>query len=145
MDNELAKQVCLDEDGIYEKIFTIETTTSKNAEGERDERICQDKEDKISEVIKDVNGYRRRQNVSKIYDGNGKWEPALKEIDLKRYIKRPRTIRLYWKDRTVSNKVLFAVYKVLRVLHVSLWFYQVPFIFLIGMYFVPIFNKFQGA
>ena len=38
-DKEKAKIVCLDEDGIYEKIFMIETTTSKDAEGEQDERI----------------------------------------------------------------------------------------------------------
>ena len=47
----------------------------------------------------------------------------MEDYDKKRYVKRPRTIRLYWKDRSMSNKFLFAVYKVLRVLHVSLWFY----------------------
>ena len=39
MDKEKAKIVCLDEDGIYGKIFIIETTTSKDAEGEQDEKI----------------------------------------------------------------------------------------------------------
>ena len=71
MDQEKAKTVCLDEEGIYKKIFTIETTTSKDAEGERDERICKDAG--LCKVIKDVNLYRRLRNVSKIYKSDGSW------------------------------------------------------------------------
>ena len=128
MDKEKAKIVCLDEDDIYKKIFMIETTTSNDAEGEHDEKICSDTG--VSHVINSVNSYRRLMNVSKIYHydnemgmNDGSWEPAILEVDEKKFIKRPRTIRLYWNDRIPSNKFLFAIYKILRILHVTVWFY----------------------
>ena len=86
MDKEKAKIVCLDEDGIYAKIFTIETTTSNDAEGEQDEKICSDTG--VSKVINSVNSYRRLMNVSKIYHfdkkeqmNDGSWEPAILKVD----------------------------------------------------------------
>ena len=128
MDKEIAKIVCLDEDDIYEKIFMIETTTSNDAEGEQDEEICKDPG--ISHVINSVNSYRRLGNVSKTYHFNeelgiydGTWTACIEDVDKKKFIKRPRTIRLYWNDRIPSNKFLYAIYKVLRILHVTVWFY----------------------
>ena len=53
-------------------------------------------------------------------------------------LKRPKTIRLNFADRDPSNKFLYLVYRVLRILHVAVWFYSLPFLFLIMMYYYPI-------
>jgi len=44
----------------------------------------------------------------------------------------PEYIGLRFRDRTLKNKVLFAIYRVLRVLFVSFWYYFAPFY---GLYF----------
>lgn len=39
------------------------------------------------------------------------------------------------------NKLLWLVYKAFRMVYVSLWFYFVPFIVIIGSYLVPLFGE----
>ena len=51
----------MDEDGIYEDIFIIETTTSLDAKGEMNMKIRDDP------VFNIVNRNRRIQNIQKYY------------------------------------------------------------------------------
>ena len=47
----------------------------------------------------------------------------------------------FW-DRSFLNKILWCIYKVYRILYVSIWFYFLPFVVIIGSYAVPlIMNK----
>ena len=47
----------------------------------------------------------------------------------------------FWRDRPLINKLLWLVYRVLRMVYVSLWFYFVPFIVIIGSYVVPLLGE----
>ena len=94
----------------YKELFKIETTTSDNAKGEKDMKM----------------------NEDKIFEGilkNGDWNIKLE---------RPKSIRLSFWRRNFENRILYAIYRILRILHVSIWFYTVPFLFLVAMYFVPV-------
>jgi len=66
--------------------------------------------------------------------------PELLPTQKKELLKRPKTIRMNWEDRTCHNKWLYAIYRGLRMFHVTMWFYTLPFIFLVGMYFIPIYR-----
>jgi len=46
-------------------------------------------------------------------------------------------IRVAFSERTTFNKVLRLIYKLIRTIYVSVWFYFLPFIALIGSYVVP--------
>ena len=43
----------------------------------------------------------------------------------------------FWYDRSCLNKLLYLVYKALRVMFVSVWYYFFPFIALMSSYIVP--------
>jgi len=64
--------------------------------------------------------------------------PNLLPKQKKKLLKRPKTIRLNWADRSCQNKWLYATYRGLRWFHVTLWFYSIPFLFLAAMYIMPI-------
>ena len=55
---------------------------------------------------------------------------------------RPKTIRLNFLDRGGSNRVLYLVYKFLRLFHVAFWLYALPFAFLVGMYCFPVVKQY---
>ena len=59
-----------------------------------------------------------------------------KGLNMKVYpYNRPKKIRLdFWTVRSFENKVLYAVYKCIRVFHVSIWFYFFPFVILLFNY-----------
>jgi len=61
----------------------------------------------------------------------------------KSIIKRPSTIYLDYSARESGNKFLYCVYRVIRVLHVSLWFYTLPFMFLVVMYMTPVYVQWK--
>lgn len=140
---EKAKDVCENEDGIYDDIFRIETTTSIDARGEMNEKIV---EDPIFDL---VNNNRRKQNLARtykiipeecvMYDSGPKLLPNLQ----KKILKRPKTIRIDSSDRDWENWILFYTYRFLRTIHVTVWFYCLPFIFLMTLYFVPILNQYN--
>ena len=50
---------------------------------------------------------------------------------------QPEYICLEWRDRKWSNLLAFGVYRFLRWIYVSLWFYYLPFIVIPLSYFVP--------
>merc|ERR1711971_1411984 len=140
---EKAKEVCENEDGIYDDVFRIETTTSYDARGEMNEKIV---EDPIFDL---VNRNRRMQNLTRnykmnqdeffMYDSGPKLLPALQ----KKILKRPKTIRIDASDRDWENWLLYYLYRLLRTIHLTFWFYCLPFIFLVLLYFVPIWNQFM--
>ena len=55
----------------------------------------------------------------------------------KRVLWRPSTIRIDFCSRPGENACMFLVYKALRIFHVAIWFYALPFLFLSLMYLVP--------
>jgi len=50
----------------------------------------------------------------------------------------------FW-DRTYFHMLLRVIYKILRVLQISVWFYFVPFLALLGSYIVPYYSQMKGA
>lgn len=100
------------------------------------------------EILDKVNQNRRVKNLTRNYawfyneakmegtlEDNGPYQP---ESMYKEIVKRPTTVRIFNSDRSYENLFLYWVYKVLRFIHVVIWFYQLPFIFLLAMYIVPI-------
>ena len=48
---------------------------------------------------------------------------------------RPERIWIdFWKTRNFENKIMYSIYKFVRVIHVSIWFYFLPFLMLIFNY-----------
>ena len=48
---------------------------------------------------------------------------------------RPAKIRLdFWGVRNWENKIMYAIYKCIRIFHVSVWFYFFPFVILLFNY-----------
>ena len=58
--------------------------------------------------------------------------------------KRPDKIHIKFEDRHWENKILYFVYRVWRLFHVSCWFYFFPFTVLIFTYGWPLFMLQQG-
>ena len=50
----------------------------------------------------------------------------------------PQYIRINFSDRKWYDKLLYLVYRLLRTLYVSFWFYFMPFLVIIASYVVPI-------
>ena len=48
-----------------------------------------------------------------------------------------RSYKLLWSDRSFGQKLLRMIYKLFRVLQITVWFYFLPFVVLLGSYFVP--------
>jgi len=141
---EKAKDVCENEDGIYDDIFRIETTTSYDARGEMNEKIADDP------IFDLVNKNRRMKNLARnymiiglphcvMYDSGPTLLPSLQ----KKILKRPKTIRINSSDRDWENWLLYYTYRFLRTIHVTFWFYCLPFIFLVTLYFLPILNQYK--
>ena len=124
------------EDGYYDDLFTIETTTSLDAVGERNMRIRDDP------ILKLVNRNRRIHNIQRNYNTTTYEEIGSvrsQHNQEKEIIKRPSTIRINFHDRECSNKLLYVIYRGLRIAHVSVWFYSMPLFFLGAMYMYPIY------
>ena len=51
--------------------------------------------------------------------------------------KMPEYIRVNFWERKWDNKILFLFYKLLRILHVSFWYYFAPFIAFVCSYIIP--------
>lgn len=50
-------------------------------------------------------------------------------------------IFLSFTDRTLDNKFFRIIYKIYRIFYVSVWFYFLPFIALLGSYYLPYLMK----
>ena len=60
----------------------------------------------------------------------------------------PTHIRInFWKDRSFFNKILYVLYKLLRIFFVFLWYYFFPFVAMMSSYIVPVIKsgKIQDA
>ena len=44
----------------------------------------------------------------------------------------------FWSERTPGNKVLFGVYRLLKCLYTSIWFYFFPYATIICSYTIPL-------
>jgi len=51
-------------------------------------------------------------------------------------LNRPPKICIRFRDRNWENKLFFMFYRMIRVLHVSIWFYFFPMIALIANYLI---------
>lgn len=49
----------------------------------------------------------------------------------------------FW-DRSFVNKLAFIIYRVMRAIYVSIWFYFLPFVILFASYYVPYFLQLFG-
>lgn len=57
---------------------------------------------------------------------------------LKKELKRPKSISMRWNMRpNTENRMLYAIYRLIRIFHVTIWFYPFPFIVQIVMYANP--------
>lgn len=55
---------------------------------------------------------------------------------------RPEKIYLdFWNVRSFENKVMYLVYRFIRIIHVSVWFYFFPFLMLIFNYAQDVFTN----
>ena len=95
-------------------------------------------------VFNIINKHRRMTNIQKEYGCNTfkssgyTWREQMK----KEILERPKTVRINFSDRELSNKFLYVVYRALRILHVSIWFYSLPFLFVLTMYFWPNYQEY---
>ena len=103
--------MCVEED-LFKDLLLIEVTTSRAAKHNACVKLGKD------EILEDVNKNRKERNK----------EP----------IKRPPTIRLKFLQRPVYSMLEFFIYKIFRLLYVSIWFYFFPFIVLCAMYVWPV-------
>jgi len=115
----IARQAAENVDGTYDDLFIVETTTSFYAEGAGD--VDLDNNDKANELI---NEKREKQ------------KPPKKEI------KRPQKISITYSNRKENfgccNLILFSIYRGLKIIFLSAWFYYLPFIFVIYAGFKPV-------
>ena len=113
----IVKDILEDEKESYEELFSVEVTTSVDAGGKNNIPL---KEDPIFKEI-------QKRKDAKYKEAKNRQESCL---CLKRGgndLKRPETIRIAFNKRPdICNMVTYAVYKVLRVVFVSLWFYYFP-------------------
>lgn len=63
-------------------------------------------------------------------------EVTITEQEIREYkLKMPKYIAVH--ERSISEWGMYIVYNCLRTLYVSVWFYYIPFVFLLGQYGVP--------
>ena len=108
--------------GDYEDLFKVETTTSWKASGTNNKFL----EDDVvyNKMVSDAEKTRK---------------PDVRYPDFTCYPrKRPDHIHIKFEDRHWENKILYMVYRVWRLFHVSCWFYFFPFTVLIFTYGWPL-------
>ena len=104
----------MNEDGLYDKLFTIETTTSDDA--------MQDFQDPD---LTDINKFEKSSAdiwyMSKI----------LNRDENERLEGMPENFKVQFSDRDCMNKIMRAVYLVYRSAYVVIWYYFMPFLAMI--------------
>ena len=43
----------------------------------------------------------------------------------------------FWKDRAWYNKICYLIYKLFRIVIVSVWYYFIPFVAMVASFIVP--------
>ena len=51
----------------------------------------------------------------------------------------PPYVKFEWVQRTLGNKIVYSLYRLLKVFFVSVWFYYAPFLALLFNFIVPLF------
>lgn len=111
-----SKEVLTDQ--AYDDLWVITRTTSISAKNKIERHLLSD--DTY------VNRNRPDQEVSDANGTNQKEEKTLAYI----YID-------FWLDRSFLQKILRILYKVFRSFYVSIWFYFMPFLIILGSYYMP--------
>ena len=65
-------------------------------------------------------------------------QEAEKLSPLKEQSSIPLYSRVMWQKRTCGNKCLYSIYRIFRMLFVSVWFYYAPFIALLLNFMAPV-------
>jgi len=130
------------EDGdksMYVNFFKVETTTSINARKNGNAKL-EEPEDEANELIN-----RRIEHKNKYPRNNFCCKT-------KKLVVRPKKIAITWGKRYSQfgccNFLLFLVYRLLRVLFVSFWFYYLPVIFVVISNLAPVkiyWDKIEGC
>ena len=126
-DTELALRITKDEK--FAPLRTVKTTTSHlGAHGKADHRqffIDDEKAAKWSTKTRKTLVEFYQQNLK----SNSDKEKAKRMLDaFSEPIKPSIHLKIIFQERSCTNKSLFSIYKVLRFLHVSVWFYSAPFL-----------------
>ena len=104
-------------DPAYEDLFTIRRTTSRYCRNPITKHILED--DTYAKSIAVEN--------NEFVSGEEKAIPVYIYVD-------------FW-QRTLTQKLMRIIYLICRSLYVSVWFYFLPFLTLLGSYFVPYFMR----
>ena len=116
----------------YEELFNVEVTTSVDAGGKKNATL---RDDPIFESIKK----RKEANYQEAKARKARCLCCKRRGD--DYTK-PDTIRIAFNKRpSICNMVTYCVYKVLRVVFVSIWFYYFPIIVMVGQTLIPVYYK----
>ena len=87
-------------------------------------------------TIKRTTSYNARRNKqNKLVDPT---VPPFLKSELK-------TFKIDFMDRTYFHMLLRGVYKILRIIQITVWFYFMPFLALIGSYIVPYYFQVKNA
>ena len=103
-------------DPAYDDLWMIRRTTSRNATGKNADHLLID--DTYKAYIDE------QEKAGLLPTGKKATDPVYIYID-------------FWTDRTLMQKMRRIVYNVFRSFYVSVWFYFLPFLCLVGSYFIP--------
>ena len=120
------------EDEDYAELFKIESTSSVDAHRGANQRLEDDPTNRL------VNEKIMWDN-KKIIESN----PKNKNLILRQSVERPKSISRKWSKRTCKNKMQFSIYKILRILFVSVWFYYFPFIVVVTSNVWPVISHWK--
>ena len=62
-------------------------------------------------------------------------------MQLRKDLSLPQYIYAGLGERSILNMAALSVYRIIRVIFVSVWFYFIPFIVLFGSYYVPFYMQ----
>jgi hypothetical protein len=127
--------VKVDDLDLYTGLFRVETTTSKNALNSGNVPL-EEKDDEanrlVNERIEFYNGFPKKQAWC-----IPQW------CSRKDAVVRPKRISISQKKRCRQfgkvNSILFLIYRFLRILFVSLWFYYLPVVFIVLSNLAPVY------
>ena len=117
----------------YSKLFKIETTTSVDAWRRANQCLESDPANELlNERIKYDNQWIKDEKT------------GFEEMQKKDPVVRPKGISLKMKKRTCGNCIKYSVYKTLRFLFVSVWFYYIPLVVVMLTNIAPVFTHWKA-
>ena len=152
------------EEGDYKDLFKIETTTSKDAKmfqqhpdnkflmhkDEVYEKMVERRIEKNEEIERlEQEQKAKRDKKAREGDQDKKTNCCAQKKPKKKgkYLvdtypfNRPKVLHISFPSRSFENKVFFSIYKFIRFIHVTIWFYFFPFIALVLTYMLPLYRK----